>query len=53
MYGKLAAQTGLPEGLRSLGPAEGLVKSCVDPALGNLPGEVVWDNVGLTWTTSR
>lgn len=53
VYGKLAAQTGLPERLRSLEPAEGLVKSCVDPALGDLLGEAVWDNVGLIWTTSR
>lgn len=52
VYGKLAAQTGLPEGLRRLEAAEGLVKSCVDPALGDLPGEAVWDNVGLAWTTS-
>lgn len=53
VYGKLAGQTGLPEGLRTLEAAERLVKSCIDPILGDLQDEAVWDSDGLVWTTPR
>ena len=51
VYVKLAAQTGLPEELRKLEPAEELVQSCLNPILDESMVDAVWDNCQLVWMT--
>lgn len=49
-YRKLANKTGLPEELRDMSAAEGLVRQCIDAAIRHdLPDTLEWDPASMSW----